>query len=128
MLFTNLFTWKWVWICREVITYERIDFFKGNDINKSNKLKEYMICHYWYFKDIGYEFQPYVCNKCHDVSVMVYDLDNFLILNTKGVDYRCFMCNMSKNTAIKLLNNSKLDGKCTLWIWILVQTKHLWIN
>ena len=73
-----------------------------------------MICHYWYFKDIGYEFQPYVCNKCHDVSVMVYDLDNFLILNTKGVDYRCFMCNMSKNTAIKLLNNSKLDGKCTL--------------
>ena len=73
-----------------------------------------MICHYWCFKDIGYEFQPYVCNKCHDVSVMVYDLDNFLILNTKGVDYRCFMCNMSKNTAIKLLNNSKLDGKCTL--------------
>ena len=73
-----------------------------------------MICHYWYFKDIGYEFQPYVCNKCHDVSVKVYDLDNFLILNTKGVDYRCFMCNMSKNTAIKLLNNSKLDGKCTL--------------
>ena len=125
MLFTNLFTWKWVWICREVITYERIDFFKGNDINKSNKLKEYMICHCWYFKDIGYKFQPYVCNKCHDVSMMVYDLNDFLILNIKGVDCRCFMCNMSKNTAIKLLNSSKLDDKCALWIWILVQTKHL---
>ena len=84
-----------------------------------------MICHYWYFKDIGYKFQPYVCNKCHDVSMMVYDLNDFLILNIKGVDCRCFMCNMNKNTAIKLLNNSKLDDKCTLWIWILVQTKHL---
>ena len=96
------------------MTYERIDAFEGIDINKSNKLKEYMICHYWHFKDIGYKFQPYVCNKCHDVSMMVYDLDNFLILNMKGVDYRCFMCNMSKNTAIKLLNNSKLDDKCAL--------------
>ena len=73
-----------------------------------------MICHYWYFKDIGYKFQPYVCNKCHDVSMMVYDLNDFLILNIKGVDCRCFMCNMSKNTAIKLLNSSKLDDKCAL--------------
>ena len=48
------------------MTYERIDAFEGIDINKSNKLKEYMICHYWHFKDIGYKFQPYVCNKCHD--------------------------------------------------------------
>ena len=96
------------------MTYERIDAFEGIDINKANKLKEYMICHYWHFKDIGYKFQPYVCNKCHDVSMMVYDLDNFLILNIKGVDYRCFMCNMSKNIAIKLLNNSKLDDKCAL--------------
>ena len=45
---------------------------------------------------------------------MVDDLDDFIILNIKGVDYRCFVCNMSKNTAIKLLNNSQLDDKCTL--------------
>ena len=46
--------------------------------------------------------------------MMVYDLDEFLILNIKGVDYRCFVCNMSKNTAIKLLNNSQLDDNCAL--------------
>ena len=45
---------------------------------------------------------------------MVYDLDDFKVLNIKGVDYRCVVCNMSKNTAIKLLNNSKLDDKGTL--------------
>ena len=73
-----------------------------------------MLCHYWYFKDIGYEYEQYACNGCYDLSMMVYDLDDFMILNTKGVDYRCFVCNMSKNTAIKLLNNSQLDNKSTL--------------
>ena len=45
---------------------------------------------------------------------MVYDLDNLMILNIKGVDYGCFVCNMSENTAIKLLNNSYLDDKGAL--------------
>ena len=70
-----------------------------------------MICHYWYFKNIRYKFEPYVCNGCHDLSMMVYDLDDFMILNIKGVNYRCFVCNMSKNDAINRLNNSKLDEK-----------------
>ena len=35
-----------------------------------------MICHYWYFKDIGYKFEPYVCNTCHDISMMAFELEN----------------------------------------------------
>ena len=42
---------------------------------------------------------------------MVYDLNDFMILNIKGVDYRCYLFNMSKSDAIKLLNNSVLDNK-----------------
>ena len=34
-----------------------------------------------------------------------------MISDIKGVDYRCFMCSMSKNYAVKLLNNSALDNK-----------------
>ena len=45
---------------------------------------------------------------------MVSDLDDFMILNIKGVDYRCFMCSMSKNAAFKPLNNSQLDDKFML--------------
>ena len=54
-----------------------------------------------------------VLNGSHDLSVMVCELDDFMILNIKGVDYKCFVFNMSKNTAINLLNNSKLDDKGT---------------
>ena len=73
-----------------------------------------MICHYWYFKDIGYKYEPHVCNKCHDLLVVVYDLQNFMTLNIKGVDYRCYIFNMSKTDVIKLLNNSVLDHKGAL--------------
>ena len=65
-----------------------------------------MISHYWYFKDIGYKYEPRVCNGCHDLSVVVYDLNDFMISNLKGVDYRCYVFNISKSDAINLLNNS----------------------
>ena len=73
-----------------------------------------MICHYWCFKDIGYKYEPYVCNGCHDLLMMIYDLKDFTILNIKGVDYRCYVFNMSRSDANTLLNNSVLDNKGVL--------------
>ena len=73
-----------------MIQEERIDVSEGTDPDRSNKSKTCMICHYWYFEDIGYRYEPHVCNGCHDLSMMVYDLNDFMILNIKGVDYRCF--------------------------------------
>ena len=57
-----------------MLQYERTDVLEWSDINKWNKSEEYVLCHYCYFKDIGYKFKPYACNGCHDVSMMVYDL------------------------------------------------------
>ena len=73
-----------------------------------------MICHYWYFKDIGCNYEPHVCNKCRDLLMAVYDLKNFMILNIKGVDYRCYVLNMSISGAINLLNSSWVDNKGVL--------------
>ena len=97
-----------------MLQYERIDVSEGTDLNKSDKSKECMICHYWYFKDIGYKYEPHVCNKCHDLLMVVYDIRNFMVLNIKGVDYRCYVFNMSGSDAINPLNNSCLDNKRVL--------------
>ena len=97
-----------------MLQYERIDISGGVDPNKSDKSKESIVCHYWYFKDIGYKYEPHVCNKCHDLLMVVYDLKHFMILNIKDVNYRCYVFNMSENDAIKLLNNSVLDNKGVL--------------
>ena len=83
-----------------MIQYKRIDVSERIDLNKTSSSKDCMLCHYWYFKDIAYEYEQYVCNGCHDLSMIVYDLDNFMILNIKVVDYRCYVFNMSKNTEI----------------------------
>ena len=48
-----------------------------------------MLCDYWYFKDIGYKFEPHVCNGFHDIFMITYELKNVTILNVKGVNYRC---------------------------------------
>ena len=73
-----------------------------------------MICNYWYFKYIGYKYETHVCNGCHDLSMMVFDPNDLMILNIKGINYRCYVFNMSKNNTIKLLNNSVLDNKGVL--------------
>ena len=50
-----------------MLEYERIDISEGIDINKTNLSKECDICHYWYFKNIGFKYEPYLCNGCHDL-------------------------------------------------------------
>ena len=57
------------------------------------------------FKDVGYKYQPYVCNGYHAVSMMTYELKNFAILNARGVDYRCILWGINKNDTINMLNN-----------------------
>ena len=97
-----------------MLQYERIDVSEGINTDRSNKSNEFVICHYWYFKDIGYKSEPHSCNKCHNISRMVYELENIAILNVKDVDYRCVLWNITRNDAINMLDNSELDGKSTL--------------
>ena len=70
-----------------------------------------MICYYWYFKDIGCKYQPYIGNGCHDFSMFFKKLDDFVVLRVKTVSYRSCIINMSKKDAISLLNKSVLDNK-----------------
>ena len=94
--------------------YDRIDVSEGIDINKADKPKEWMLCHYWYFKDLGYKFQPYLCNGCHTVSTVASELKNIAILNAKGVDYRCILWSITRDEAVNRLNNSVLEDEGVL--------------
>ena len=50
-----------------------------------------MICHYWYFLNTGYKYEPELCNDCVDISVMANELKNIVILNIKGRLQMCCM-------------------------------------
>ena len=42
----------------QMLEYDRIDISEGIDINETNASKECDICHYWYFLDKGFKYEP----------------------------------------------------------------------
>ena len=89
-----------------MLQYEIVDVSEGIDVNKTSVLKECELCHYWFFKDIGFKFEEHVCNKCHDLLTIAYSLKDIAILNAKGATFRCILMGISKNEGLKRLNNS----------------------
>ena len=89
-----------------MLKYEKIDASEGIDVNKTSASKECELCHYWFFKDIGFKFEEHVCNRCHDLLTMAHSLKNIAILSAKGNTFRCLLMGISKNKVLKRLNNS----------------------
>ena len=89
-----------------MLYYDRIDVSEGIDVNKTSASKECDICHYWYFLNYSFKFQPNVCNRYHDLLMMSINLSNIAILNIKGSHYRCIIRLISKNKAINLMQNA----------------------
>ena len=89
-----------------MIRYQKIHISEGIDINKVNASKECELCHNWFFKDIGFKFEEYVCNKCHYSLTIASSLKDIAILNAKGATFRCILMGISKIEGLKRLNNS----------------------
>ena len=99
-----------------MLEYERIDISERIDLNKSDKSKECDICHYWYFLDKNFNYEPYLCNGYHDLmqKKKKKNFNDVAIVSIKGSDYRIHFWYMNKNDAINLLNNSVLHNKGVL--------------
>ena len=90
--------------------------------------KECDICHYWYFKDIGFKHEPYLCNGCHDLMQKAMSFNNVAIVYVKGSAYRIHFWYMSKDDAINIMNGSNLvDKGSALWIF-LITYKNEWVR
>ena len=84
-----------------MLRYHKTDVSEGIDVNKTSASKGCKLCHYWFFKDIGFKFEEHVCNKCHDLLTTAYSLKDIAILNAKGNTYRCILMGISKNEGLK---------------------------
>ena len=71
---------------------------------------ECMICHEQFFNP-GLKFQDYVCNGCHDLSLLTVNKSDIAIITVKKVDYCCIVHNISKSEATNLLKNSVLEDR-----------------
>ena len=91
-----------------MLYFDRIHISEGIDVNKISASKECNLCHYYYFLNYGFKFQP---NACHDLLMMSINLSNIAILNIKGSNCLCVISLISKNDAINLLQNADFTQK-----------------
>ena len=66
-----------------MLEYERIDISEGIDFNKTNASKERYICHYWYFLNKGFKYEPNLCNGCHDLMQKDMNFNMLLLFRLK---------------------------------------------
>ena len=94
-----------------MLEYDRIDISEGIDVNKTNLSNECDICHFLYFKNIGFRYAKYLCNGCHDLMQKAISFNNVAIVHVKGSAYRINFWYMSKDDAINIMNGSILLDK-----------------
>ena len=84
-----------------MIKYKRINNLKGIDVDKTNKSKECMLCHYWYFLDNNFSNGPYLCDGCYNIMQKSVDFKNIAIVHIKKSAYRIYFQHMNKHKAKK---------------------------
>ena len=89
-----------------MIEYKRINISEEIDLNKTNKSKECMLCHYWYFLHKNFSYGPYLCDDCFNFSQKSRDFKNSAIVHIKKNSYRIYLLCMSKRKAKKRMTNS----------------------
>ena len=67
-----------------MLEYDRIDISERIDIKKTNASKECRIFHYWFFKDIGFKYEPYLCNGWHGLMQKVVSFNDVATVYVKG--------------------------------------------
>ena len=92
-------------VCINYKCYNRIDILEEIDINKTNDSIECDICHYWYFLDKVFKYEPYLCNGCHDLMQQAINFNNVAIVSVKGSNNRIHFWYLSKNDAINLMKS-----------------------
>ena len=95
----------------KMLEYDKVDISEGIDINKTSASKECDICHYCYFLNKNFNYEPYLCNCCHDLMQKAMNFNDVAIAFIKGNDYRIDFWYMSKDEAISIMQNSSLNEK-----------------
>ena len=94
-----------------MIGYEKINISEKIDVDKTNKSKECMPCHYWHFLCKHFSYGPYLCDDCYNFSQKSTDFKNIAIVHIKKNTYRIYFKHMSKHEAKKLIKKFDLIDK-----------------
>ena len=88
----------------KMLKYDRIDLSEGIDVKKCNKTsRQCSLCKFCYFLNKNFNYQTYLCDGCHDISIKATSMQNLDIIYHGGNAYRINFVFISKNDAINLI-------------------------
>ena len=83
-----------------MLQYDRIDLSEGVDNEKCKETSRECSLHkFYYFLDKNFNYGPYLCNGCYDMSLKAICIKNVAIFNHDGNAYRANFAFMSKKGA-----------------------------
>ena len=94
-----------------MLKYDKIDITEDIHLNKTNKSKECMFCHYWYYLNKNFSYGPFTCDGYSNIIQKSIDFKYIFIVYVKKTVYRVYFKDISKNKANKLMNKFNLVGK-----------------
>ena len=98
-----------------MLEYDRIYISKGMKHLENKKCKETSrecnLCKFYYFLDKNFNYGPYLCNGCYDMSLKAASIKNLAIINHNGNHYRVNFVFISKNDASNLIQNAVITGE-----------------
>ena len=99
-----------------MLEYDRIDLSEGIDIKKCKETsREFSLCKFYYFLYKNFNYGPYLCNGCYDMSLKAISMKNLAIINHNGNHYHVNFAFISKTDASNLIKNATvIDKKRTL--------------
>ena len=83
-----------------MLEYDRIDISDGVDTKKCKETSRE--CNLCKFKKKNFNYGPYLCNGCYDMSLKTVSIENFAIINHNGNHYRVNFAFISKKDVYNL--------------------------
>ena len=73
--------------------------------------RECSLCKFYHFLDKNFNYGPYLCNGCYDMSLKAISVQNFAINNHNGNAYCVNFAFMGKKDAFSLIKNAVIIDK-----------------
>ena len=78
-----------------MLKYDKIDITEGIDVDKTNKSRECMLCHYWYYLNKNFSYSPFICDGCYNIVQTSTAFKKIAIVHIKKSAYRIYFKGIS---------------------------------
>ena len=73
-----------------MLKYDRFGISEGVDVDKTDRSKECMFCHYWHVVNRNFSYSPYTFDGCYGIVQRSRNSKNIAIVHIKKVTYRIY--------------------------------------